>query len=94
MKLKLLCALALLVGGKVLADGGLNISKEIKTITYVARTSDQHWIFGAKVRRLAKFSTLKATTTHPNPSGFGMHCAPKLFFVNIRDNSDNQMHHR
>ena len=36
--------------------------KEIKTITYVARTSDQHWIFGAKVRRLAKFSTLKATT--------------------------------
>ena len=33
MKLKILCALALLVGGQVLADGGLNISKEIKTIT-------------------------------------------------------------
>ena len=31
MKLKLLCALALLVGGKVLADEGLNVSKEIKT---------------------------------------------------------------
>lgn len=34
-------------------------AKEVRTITYVARESDQDWIFGAKVRRLAKFSTLK-----------------------------------
>ena len=37
-------------------------SEAIKTLTYVARESDQNWIFGAKVRRLAKFSQLKAQT--------------------------------
>ncbi|MFD2565856.1 glycosyltransferase family 4 protein [Pseudotenacibaculum haliotis] len=35
-------------------------SKEFTTITYVAREADQDWIFGAKVRRLAKFSGLDA----------------------------------
>lgn len=33
MKLRLLCGLILLVGGKVFAEGGLNINKEIKTIS-------------------------------------------------------------
>ena len=37
-------------------------SDSIETLTYVARESDQNWIFGAKVRRLAKFSKLKADT--------------------------------
>ena len=31
-----------------------------KSITYVAREADKDWIFGAKVRRLAKFSGLNA----------------------------------
>jgi len=35
---------------------------KIKTLTYVARASDKDWIFGAKVRRLAKFSALDAQT--------------------------------
>lgn len=33
----------------------------VGTITYVAREADKDWIFGAKVRRLAKYSGLKAT---------------------------------
>jgi len=37
-------------------------SKQLQTITYVARESDKDWIFGAKVRRLSKFSKLKAST--------------------------------
>jgi glycosyltransferase involved in cell wall biosynthesis len=37
-------------------------SSEVKTITYIARESDQNWIFGAKVRRLARFSKLDAKT--------------------------------
>ncbi len=35
--------------------------KEIKKVTYVAREADKNWIFGAKVRRLAKYSSLKAS---------------------------------
>lgn len=34
---------------------------EFKSITYVAREADKDWIFGAKVKRLAKFSNLDAT---------------------------------
>lgn len=37
-----------------------NKNKEFKTITYVAREADKDWIFGAKVRRLAKYSQLEA----------------------------------
>ncbi len=37
-------------------------NSELKTITYVAREADKDWIFGAKVRRLAKFSKLDAST--------------------------------
>ncbi len=37
-------------------------SKSINKIIYVAREKDKDWIFGAKVRRLSKFSTLNATT--------------------------------
>ena len=37
-------------------------SKEINSITYVARQSDKDWIFGAKVRRLSRFSRLNAKT--------------------------------
>jgi glycosyltransferase involved in cell wall biosynthesis len=32
----------------------------VKSITYVAREADKSWIFGAKVRRLSKFSRLNA----------------------------------
>ena len=32
----------------------------VTNITYVAREADKTWIFGAKVRRLSKFSTLNA----------------------------------
>lgn len=35
---------------------------DFETITYVAREADKDWIFGAKARRLAKFSGLKAST--------------------------------
>jgi glycosyltransferase involved in cell wall biosynthesis len=34
---------------------------DFESITYVAREADKDWIFGAKVRRLAKYSGLKAT---------------------------------
>jgi glycosyltransferase involved in cell wall biosynthesis len=37
-------------------------NNSVETITYVARESDKNWIFGAKVRRLAKHSKLKAST--------------------------------
>jgi len=33
---------------------------EVKKITHVAREADKSWIFGAKVRRLSKYSTLDA----------------------------------
>ena len=36
------------------------------SITYVAREADKDWIFGAKVRRLAKFSGLHSTTYFHN----------------------------
>lgn len=39
-----------------------NSNKDFKSITYVAREADKDWIFGAKVRRLAKFSGLDAQT--------------------------------
>ena len=38
-----------------------NKNSDFKSITYVAREADKDWIFGAKVRRLAKFSGLNAT---------------------------------
>jgi len=41
-------------------------NKGLKSITYVAREADKDWIFGAKVRRLAKFSNLKAQTYFHN----------------------------
>ena len=34
----------------------------LTSITYVARAADKDWIFGAKVRRLAKFSGLDSNT--------------------------------
>lgn len=34
--------------------------KEVSSITYVAREADKDWIFGAKVRRLARHSALNA----------------------------------
>ena len=36
-------------------------NRDVSSITYVAREADKDWIFGAKVRRLAKFSGLDAT---------------------------------
>ena len=36
------------------------------SITYVAREADKDWIFGAKVRRLAKFSGLHSNTYFHN----------------------------
>ena len=36
------------------------------SITYVAREADKDWIFGAKVRRLAKFSDLNSNTYFHN----------------------------
>lgn len=40
--------------------------KKIKSVTYVAREADKDWIFGAKVRRLSKYSTLQAATYFHN----------------------------
>ncbi|MRI01922.1 glycosyltransferase [Kriegella sp. EG-1] len=40
--------------------------KLVQNIIYVAREVDKDWIFGAKVRRLAKFSSLNATTYYHN----------------------------
>lgn len=42
------------------------VNKKITSITYVAREADKDWIFGAKVRRLAKFSSLKTQTYYNN----------------------------
>ena len=39
-----------------------NKNSAFKSITYVAREADKDWIFGAKVRRLAKFSGLNSNT--------------------------------
>jgi glycosyltransferase involved in cell wall biosynthesis len=35
-------------------------SKKVKNIVYVAREKDRDWIFGAKVRRLSKYSSLSS----------------------------------
>jgi glycosyltransferase involved in cell wall biosynthesis len=35
--------------------------KKVESITYVARVKDSSWIFGAKVRRLSKYSSLKSS---------------------------------
>ncbi len=43
-----------------------NVTDECTNITYVAREDDNDWIFGAKVRRLARFSTLNAKTYFHN----------------------------
>ena len=40
--------------------------ENVTSITYVAREEDKDWIFGAKVRRLAKFSNLKASVYYHN----------------------------
>lgn len=37
-----------------------NTASSVETISYVAREADKDWIFGAKVRRLAKYSGLQA----------------------------------
>ncbi|ALJ04388.1 hypothetical protein APS56_04195 [Pseudalgibacter alginicilyticus] len=34
----------------------------VKKVTFIAREKDKEWIFGAKVRRLSKFSSLNADT--------------------------------
>lgn len=38
----------------------------IKKIVYVAREKDKDWIFGAKVRRLSRYSSLEASTHYHN----------------------------
>lgn len=38
----------------------------IKKIVYVAREKDKDWIFGAKVRRLSRYSSLDASTHYHN----------------------------
>ena len=43
-----------------------NKKSVITSITYVAREADKDWIFGAKVRRLAKFSGLDSNTYFHN----------------------------
>ena len=43
-----------------------NKNSAFKSITYVAREADKDWIFGAKVRRLAKFSGLHSSTYFHN----------------------------
>lgn len=43
-----------------------NLNKSVKDIVYVAREKDKDWIFGAKVRRLSKFSQLNASTHYHN----------------------------
>ena len=43
-----------------------NKNSAFKSITYVAREADKDWIFGAKVRRLAKFSGLNSNTYFHN----------------------------
>jgi len=35
---------------------------QVKRVVYVAREKDKDWIFGAKVRRLSRFSSLEAST--------------------------------
>jgi glycosyltransferase involved in cell wall biosynthesis len=39
---------------------------KVRNVVYVAREKDKEWIFGAKVRRLSKFSSLKASTYFHN----------------------------
>ena len=41
-------------------------TQNVTSITYVARENDKDWIFGAKVRRLAKFSGLNASVYFHN----------------------------
>ena len=43
-----------------------NKNSVFTSITYVAREADKDWIFGAKVRRLAKFSGLDSNTYFHN----------------------------
>ena len=43
-----------------------NKNSVFTSITYVAREADKDWIFGAKVRRLAKFSSLNSNTYFHN----------------------------
>ena len=38
-----------------------NINKPVRDIVYIARQKDKDWIFGAKVRRLSKYSELNAS---------------------------------
>lgn len=40
--------------------------KVIKKVVYVAREKDKDWIFGAKVRRLSRYSSLKAEAYYHN----------------------------
>ena len=41
-------------------------TQNVTSITYVARENDKDWIFGAKVRRLARFSDLNASVYFHN----------------------------
>jgi len=45
-----------------------NIRNKTKSIVYVAAEVDKDWIFGAKVRRLSKFSNLSSSTYFHNLS--------------------------
>lgn len=39
---------------------------QIKKVVYIAREKDKDWIFGAKVRRLSRYSSLDASTHYHN----------------------------
>ncbi len=41
-------------------------SKTVKKVVYIAREKDKDWIFGAKVRRLSRYSALDATVHYHN----------------------------
>lgn len=41
-------------------------TKAVKSIVYIARAKDKDWIFGAKVRRLSRYSSLKASVHYHN----------------------------
>ena len=53
---------------------------EVKDLVYVAREKDKEWIFGAKVRRLSKFSSLNASTYFHNKLK-GLPAADGYYFI-------------
>lgn len=50
----------------LVAKFSASASKKIKDVVFVARELDKEWIFGAKVRRLSRYSSLNATTHYHN----------------------------